>query len=72
MENRDYTYEEISEMKEFLTNLGMNLPENRLNYVWENYKRITGVNEPTPCSCQSSSGLWIKAIQVLRDFIKDK
>lgn len=72
MENRDYTYEEIAELKEFITNLGMNLPEDKMSYVWGNYKRIAGVEEPQPCSCQSSSGLWIKAVDTIRNFIKDQ
>ena len=72
MENRDWTYEEIAELKEFITNLGLNLPENKLTYVWENYKRITGSTEQTPCSCQSSSGLWIKAVDTIRNFVKDQ
>jgi hypothetical protein len=67
---RVYTYEEIAELKEFITNLGMNLPEDKLTYVWSNYKRIADVNEPQPCSCQSSSGLWIKAVDTIRNFVK--
>ncbi len=70
MENRDWTYEEIAEMKDFITNLGLNLPEDKLTYVWSNYKRIVGVEEPQPCSCQSSSGLWIKAVNTIREFVK--
>jgi hypothetical protein len=66
----NYTEEEYKELKEFITNLGMNLPEDKLNYVWENYKRITGSTEQTPCSCQSSSGLWIKAVNTIREFVK--
>jgi hypothetical protein len=67
---REYTYEEIAELKDFITNLGMNLPEDKLTYVWSNYKRILNVEETQPCSCQSSSGLWIKAVDTIRNFIK--
>lgn len=69
---RVYTYEELAELKEFITNLGMNLPEDKLTYVWSNYKRIAEVEEPQPCSCQSSSGLWIKAVDTIRNFVKDQ
>jgi len=71
MEQQLYTYEEISQLKDFITNLGLNLPEDRLTYVWDNYKRITGSNEPTPCSCQSSSGLWIKAVTAIRTYVQE-
>ena len=68
---RVYTYEELAELKEFITNLGMNLPEDKLTYVWENYKRITGANEPQPCSCQSSASLWIKAVDAIRTYVQE-
>lgn len=71
MEQRLYSYEELALLKDFITNLGLNLPEDRLTYVWENYKRITGSNENQPCSCQSSSGLWIKAVQAIRTYIQE-
>jgi hypothetical protein len=68
---RLYTYEELAELKEFITNLGHNLAEDKMNYVWENYKRITGSNEPTPCSCGSSASLWIKAVTAIRTYIQE-
>ena len=71
MEQRLYTYEEISQLKDFITNLGLNLPEDRLTYVWENYKRITGSNENQPCSCQSSAGLWVKAVTAIRTYVQE-
>jgi hypothetical protein len=71
MEQQLYTYEEISQLKDFITNLGLNLPEDRLTYVWENYKRITGSNENQPCSCQSSAGLWVKAVTAIRTYVQE-
>jgi len=68
---RLYSYEELAELKEFITNLGMHLPEDKMNYVWENYKRITGSNEPTPCSCQSSAGLWVKSVTAIRTYVQE-
>ena len=41
-----------------------------LGYVWGTYKTITGSQENQPCSCKSAGGLWLKAVNVLRDYLK--
>ena len=67
----NYTKEELAELKQFITSLGLNLPEDKLHYVWDNYKRITGSNENQPCSCQSSASLWIKAVEAIRTYVQE-
>lgn len=67
-----FTEEEYTELKTFITDLGLHLPDDKLTYVWSAYKTIAGVTENQPCSCQSASGLWIKAIAVIRDYINQQ
>jgi hypothetical protein len=68
---RLYSYEELALLKDFITNLGLNLPEDKLHAVCDNSKRITGENEPQPCSCQSSASLWIKAVTAIRTYVQE-
>ena len=68
----EYTSEEYEELKGFITTLGMNLPEDKMTYVWYNYRRITNSTEPQPCGCQSAAGLWIKAIDTIRNYVKEQ
>lgn len=61
---------QFKELKEKMSSIAMHLPENMLNYVWNNYKLVTGSIENQPCSCASAAGLWIKAVNALKDYIK--
>ncbi len=63
-----FNEEELTEMKEVMTSLGHYLPENRMSQIWNWYKTITNSNEPQPCSCKSSAGLWVKAVDVVRNY----
>ena len=47
------------------------VPDNLLSYIWNNYKLISGnVNEPQPCGCGSAAAHWLKAVTVIKDYIK--
>jgi hypothetical protein len=67
------TEEEFKELEVVLNEIGAYLPENRMNYVWNTYRKVNNIhNEPQPCSCQSSAGLWVKAVNSLHAFVKEK
>jgi hypothetical protein len=64
------TESEYIELKSKIESIRDYLPEMLLGYVWGTYKTITGSPENQPCSCKSAGGLWLKAVTVLRDYLK--
>lgn len=70
MENNIYSNEEFLNLVKTMEGIQSYIPENLAGYVWNNYKHISGSNENTPCMCSSASGLWIKAANTIRDYIK--
>jgi hypothetical protein len=73
MEENKYqplTESEYLELKSKMESITNYLPEMLLGYVWDTYKRLTKSTENQPCSCKSSGALWLKAVNVLRDYIK--
>lgn len=63
--------DEVKELREFLAGLGAYLPENKMSYVWSLYKKVANSNEPQPCSCQSAAKLWVKALDTVRNYVKE-
>ena len=66
------TYDEFWELKAKVEAIGVNLPENQLAYLWNNYNQIRGVNESRPCSCQSAASHWIACVEFLKEWVKSK
>jgi hypothetical protein len=64
------TESEYIELKGKIDSIKDYLPDMLLGYVWSTYKTITGSTENQPCSCKSAGGLWLKAVTVLRDYLK--
>lgn len=65
-----FTEEEYNNLKEQMKRVGTHLPEDIAGLVWRSYEIIAGVREGQPCSCPSSAGLWIKAVGVVNEYIK--
>jgi len=66
-----FTEEELVKLKETMEGIGSYLPTDKTSYIWSNYIKITGKPEPTPCTCKSSGRLWAKAIDTIRDYLKN-
>lgn len=66
-----YTNEEFKELVQFAASITSHIPENKAGYVWHNYRKISGSNENSPCMCGSSAGLWRKAMETIREYIKN-
>lgn len=62
---------EFTELKRVLSEITTNLPTHLVGYVWGTYNRIKGTNEPQPCNCKSSGGLWAGAVDQLRNYISE-
>ena len=73
IDNKYFPLNEVQfkELKEKIDSVNMHLPDNMLNYVWNNFQLISGSIEPTPCGCASAAGHWIRAITTLRNWIKE-
>jgi len=62
---------EFNELKQKLSEITTNLPTHLTGYIWGTYNRIKGTNEPQPCNCKSSGGLWAGAVEFLRSYVND-
>ncbi len=60
------------ELKYIADNITTFIPKEMMDDVWNAYKQITNSKEPRPCSCKSSGQLWLKAINVIKEYVKGK
>jgi len=65
-----FSEEEFTELKKTMESIGSYLPTDKTHFIWSNYLKITGKKEAKPCTCKSSANLWGKAVQTIRDYIK--
>lgn len=66
------TEQEFTELSDFILSLGGYLPDNKAGYVWSNFNRVRGQNEPQPCTCGSSAGHWKRAVDHLHKWVKER
>ena len=65
-----FTNEEFDNLKTAVNSIKNYIPKDKMGLIWQSYKRISGSNEPQPCSCPSSAGHWKKAYEVVSDYVK--
>jgi hypothetical protein len=70
MENK-FTEEEFIKLKDMMSGITTHLPDHLTGHIWAAYTKIKGQQEPQPCTCASSGGLWAGAVKTIRDYIKD-
>jgi hypothetical protein len=66
------SYTEFVELKNQIDRIKDVVPESVAPYFWDMYNRIRAVNQPRPCMCQSSAGLWIGCVNFLREWLGSK
>lgn len=71
MKENLFTEEELSELKKTMNSIGSYLPTDKTHYIWTTYTKITGKKENKPCTCKSSANLWGKAVQTIREYLKE-
>ena len=64
-----YTEAEYKELKEVIDTISTYIPNDRMGWVWNNYKKLSGDHSAQPCSCGSASAHWIRATETIRNFI---
>ena len=67
--NMEYSKEELKELISVMGSITDRIPQDKVGYIWNNYKRISGDKASQPCTCKSSSGLWGNAIQTIRTYL---
>jgi len=66
------TFDEFIELDKFINSLGSYLPDDKASYVWNNFNRLRGENEPQPCTCPSSGAHWKRAVDYLFNWVKER
>jgi hypothetical protein len=69
---KELSIEEYKQLKETIDSIGNHLPENLAPYVWDMFNRLRGENENRPCTCGSAGAHWGRAVNYLREYIKEK
>jgi len=64
-----YTEMEFNELKAIVDGITTHIPNDKMGFIWNNYKKITNSNEAQPCSCGSAAGHWRRAVDEIRNFI---
>jgi hypothetical protein len=64
--------EEYQRLKDVIRNVNQHLPENQAPFVWDMFNRLRGMNETRPCTCASAGSHWARAVEHLRNWLKDK
>jgi hypothetical protein len=59
------------EVRELANKISTYIPKELMSSVWQTYKVISGSKEPQPCSCPSSARLWRKAVDTIRDYVRE-
>lgn len=71
MEQTKFTTEEFQALKALIERTKDYLADGDLTLVWSSYKKITESQENQPCGCGSAAGLWKKAVDSIRTYIKE-
>jgi len=65
-----YTEGEFRELKSIAETITSHIPQDKVDFVWNNHNRINGNNETKPCTCGSAAGHWKRAMETIRGFIQ--
>ena len=70
-QNNLFTNEEFKAMVGLSDSITSHIPIDKTNDVWGYYRKINNTNENQPCNCGSAAQHWLKAINSIRDYIKN-
>jgi hypothetical protein len=72
-EKQHLSEDEFKQVKERLSLITTHLPKDdyTLRLIWSSYVKVTGVQQPQPCTCASAGGLWLGAVDTLRKYISE-
>jgi hypothetical protein len=66
-----YTKEEFISLKGTADTIVNHIPTELTDFVWNNYKKISGSLESKPCNCGSAAALWLKGVNTIRTYINE-
>lgn len=65
------TQKEFGELKDILAQTTTHLNPNYAGFIWALYTRVIATPQPQPCTCKSSGGLWMTAVDTLKRFVAE-
>ena len=66
----EYTENELNELREVIGSITDRIPQDKVSFIWNNYKKISGDKSSQPCTCKSSAGLWGNALKTITDYLR--
>lgn len=72
MEQNIFSEAEFEGLKMTVSSIKNYIPKDKMGFIWESYKRISGSKEPQPCGCPSAAGHWKKAYEVVSNYVNGK
>lgn len=69
--NMEFTEVQLQEIKTRIDKIGVNLSRDDANWAWGVYTDIIQKAEKKPCMCGSSAHHWRRAVETIREFVKD-
>ena len=70
-QNKPFTNEEFQDMAINVNEIRSFIKEELVHMVWHWYCKIEGKELPKPCTCASAAGQWKKAVDTIREYIKN-
>jgi hypothetical protein len=71
MNNEKFTKEELEHLRIQMQRVGTHLPEDMTGLIWSSYGKIAGNVGGQPCTCASSGGLWLAAVNAINNYLKE-
>jgi hypothetical protein len=64
--------EEFQKLKSVVDSITTHVPTNHTTYLWSSFNIIRGMSERQPCNCGSAANHWRRAVEGLKEWIKER
>ncbi len=71
MKGNPFTYQQFQDLVKLSNDITTHIKNEHVGLVWDNYQVIIGQKISRPCTCASAAGEWKKAVETIRDYIKN-
>lgn len=69
--NKPFTKEGFGDLVRLSNDITTHVKQEHIGPVWDSYQAIIGEKISRPCTCASAAGEWKRAVDTIRDYIKN-